>query len=187
MHEYGTTSEQLAWVKVAASHSRAAQPARDAAQKVVTVEEVVGSPMVADPLHRLDCCVVSDGGGALVVTRPEIARSLARPVVTLRGAGESVRGREGGYADLTTSATRESGAAAFAEAGGDAGGHPLRVDLRLLHDHGRRSDRGSRVLREGRGGDGSSRTGTSSRASGGLPGTRMAGGLCNNHPRTAGE
>ena len=116
MHEYGTTAEQLAWVKVAASHHAQHNP-HAMLRKVVTVEEVVSSPMVADPLHRLDCCVVSDGGGALVVTRPEIARSLGRPVVTLRGAGESVKGREGGYADLTTSATRESGAAAFAEAG----------------------------------------------------------------------
>ena len=48
-------------------------------REVVTVEDVVGSPMISDPLHRMDCCVVSDGGGALIVTRPEIAKSLIRP------------------------------------------------------------------------------------------------------------
>src|SRR3569623_740060 len=65
MHEYGTTSEQLAWIKVAASHH--AQYNENAMlRNVVTVEEVVNSPMVASPLHRLDCCVISDGGGALV-------------------------------------------------------------------------------------------------------------------------
>ena len=64
MHQYGTTSEQLAWVKVAASHHAQHNP-HAMLPKVVTVEEVVNSPMVADPLHRLDCCVISDGGGAL--------------------------------------------------------------------------------------------------------------------------
>ncbi|MBS0240940.1 MAG: thiolase domain-containing protein, partial [Proteobacteria bacterium] len=72
MHQYGTTSEQLAWVKVAASHHAQYNP-HAMLPKVVTVEDVVNSPMVADPLHRLDCCVISDGGGALVITKPEIA------------------------------------------------------------------------------------------------------------------
>jgi acetyl-CoA C-acetyltransferase len=84
---------------------------------VVTVEEVVSSPVIADPLHRLDCCVVSDGGGALVVTRPEIARDLKRPLVRVIGAGEAVKGQSGGKIDLTWSASVWSGAAAFAEAG----------------------------------------------------------------------
>ena len=60
MYEYGTTSEQLAWIKVAASHH--AQYNENAMlRNVVTVDEVVNSPMIADPLHRLDCCVISDG------------------------------------------------------------------------------------------------------------------------------
>ena len=69
MHEYGTTSEQLAWIKVAASHHAQHNP-HAMLRDVVTVEEVVNSPMIADPLHRLDCCVISDGGGALIVTEP---------------------------------------------------------------------------------------------------------------------
>ena len=47
--------------------------------------------MVAIPLHRLDCCVVSDGGGAVIVARPEIAKALKRPRVTLLGAGEAIK------------------------------------------------------------------------------------------------
>ena len=91
MHEFGTTSEQLAWVKVAASHHAAAQPARDAAEGRDRRGRA-GSPLVADPLHRLDCCVVSDGGGALVVVHPDIARGLDRPTVVVRGAAEAVKG-----------------------------------------------------------------------------------------------
>ena len=116
MHEFGTTSEQLAWIKVAASHHAQHNP-HAMLKKVVTVEEVVNSPLVADPLHRLDCCVISDGGGALIVTRPEIARSLKRPVVTVRGTGETVKTHAGGYNDLTFSGARWSGQHAFEEAG----------------------------------------------------------------------
>src|SRR4029077_4993857 len=80
MYEYGTTSEQLAWVKVAASHHAQHNP-HAMLPEVVTVEDVLHSPLIADPLHRLDCCVVSDGGGALVVAHPDVAKSLKRPLV----------------------------------------------------------------------------------------------------------
>ncbi|AOH54391.1 acetyl-CoA acetyltransferase [Peribacillus muralis] len=116
MYEYGTTSEQLAWVKVAASHHASFNP--DALLRdVVTVDDVLSSPMIADPLHRLDCCVVSDGGGAIVVVSPEIAKSLKRPLIRVMGAGESIKGLLGGKADITYSGGVWSGAAAFAEAG----------------------------------------------------------------------
>ena len=103
MHEYGTTAEQLAWIKVAAAAHAQHNP-HAMLRTPVTVEDVVNSPLVSDPLHRLDCCVVSDGGGALVVTRPEIARSLGRPIVSVMGAGESVRGAFGGWDGLLTGA-----------------------------------------------------------------------------------
>jgi len=86
MHEYGTTSEQLAWIKVAASHHAQHNP-HAMLRDVVTVEDVVNSPMIADPLHRLDCCVISDGGGAIIMTTPEIAKSLKRPLVKLAAGG----------------------------------------------------------------------------------------------------
>ncbi|WP_341897235.1 thiolase domain-containing protein [Ferrovibrio terrae] len=116
MHDYGTTAEQLAWIKVAASQHAQWNP-QAMLREVVTVEDVVNSPMIADPLHRLDCCVISDGGGALVVVRPEIARRLKRPRVRLRGAGEAPKHQMGGKIDLTYSGARWSGPAAFAEAG----------------------------------------------------------------------
>lgn len=116
MHDYGTTSEQLAWIKVAASHHAQHNP-HAMLRKVVTVEDVLSSPMVSDPLHRLDCCVTSDGGGAVIVARSEIAKSLKRPRVKVIGAGEAVQAPFGGAVELTASAARKSGAAAFAEAG----------------------------------------------------------------------
>ena len=116
MYEFGTTAEQLAWIKVAASHHAQHNP-NAMLRKVVTVDEVLGSPMVSDPLHRMDCCVVSDGGGALVLVRPEIAKTLSRPQVTVRGTGEALKGPGAGRINLTESAARRSGAAAFSEAG----------------------------------------------------------------------
>src|SRR5580704_4422326 len=116
MYEYGTTSEQLAWIKVAASHHAQWNP-HAMLQEVVTVEEVLESPMIATPLHRMDCCVISDGGGAVIVVSPEVARSLNRPLVKIIGAAEAPKGpRGGGNLDLTFSAGAWSGPAAFAEA-----------------------------------------------------------------------
>src|SRR5256886_14926628 len=74
MPQYGTTSEQMAWVKVAASRHAQHNP-HAMLRDVVTVEDVVGSPMIADPLHRLDCCVISDGGGAIIM---KIGRASCR-------------------------------------------------------------------------------------------------------------
>src|ERR1700740_1867838 len=77
MYEYGTTSEQLAWVKVAASHHAQHNP-HAMLPEVVTVQDVLNSPMIADPLRRLDCCVISDGGGPIVLVRREIPTQLKR-------------------------------------------------------------------------------------------------------------
>ena len=120
MHEFGTTSEQLAWIKVAASHHAQHNP-HAMLREVVTVEDVVDSPMIADPLHRLDCCVVSDGGGAVIVARPEIAKRLEAPAGD--GASAPARRRSTRWAARSTSPTparRWSGPAAFAESGRDA-------------------------------------------------------------------
>ena len=81
MYEFGTTSAQLAEIKVAASLHAQHNP-NALLQNPVTVDEVLDSPMIADPLHRLDCCVVTDGGGAVVVTSAEIARDLPRRSVS---------------------------------------------------------------------------------------------------------
>ena len=116
MYQYGTTSEQLAWVKVSASHHAQHNP-NALLRDVLTVEDVINSPMIASPLHRMDCCVVTDGGGAVVMVNPEIAKSLKKPLVKLIGAGESPKDQMGGKIDLTYSGGVRSGPIAFAEAG----------------------------------------------------------------------
>ncbi len=116
MHEFGTTSEQLAWIKVAASHHAQHNP-HAMLRDVVTVEEVVNSPMISDPLHRMDCCVISDGGGAFIVVSPEVAKSLNRDCVKVMGHGEAPKNLNAGNVDLTFTGARWSGPIAFEEAG----------------------------------------------------------------------
>ncbi|OKO84555.1 thiolase domain-containing protein [Bradyrhizobium sp. AS23.2] len=115
MHEFGTTSEQLAWIKVAASQHAQHNP-HAMLPKPVTVDDVLSSPVVASPLHRLDCCVVSDGGAAVVMARSEIARSLKRPLVKVAGAAEAIFHFGAGEPHIITTATSVSGPRAFAEA-----------------------------------------------------------------------
>lgn len=184
MYEFGTTSEQLAWIKVAASH-HAQHNEHAMLRKVVTVEDVVNSPLVADPLHRLDCCVISDGGGALIVTSPEVARSLKRPVVTVRGAGETVKHQMGGQLDLTYTGARYSGARAFEM----AGVRPADIKYASIYDSFtitvllQLEDLG--FCERGQGGkfvsDGNLISGV-----GKLPFNTDGGGLCNNHPANRG-
>ncbi|MFZ5914322.1 MAG: thiolase domain-containing protein [Pseudomonadota bacterium] len=116
MYEYGTTSEQMAWIKVAASHHAQHNP-HALRREVVTVEDVVNSPIIASPLHRYDCCVITDGGGAVIVVAPEIMKSLKRPAVKILGAGEAPKHLMNGRVDLTYSGARWSGPKAFEEAG----------------------------------------------------------------------
>ncbi|WBV42807.1 thiolase domain-containing protein [Pseudoroseomonas cervicalis] len=184
MYEYGTTSEQLAWIKVAASH-HAQHNEHAMLRKVVTVEDVVNSPLVADPLHRLDCCVISDGGGALVVTSPEIARSLKRPLVGIRGAGEAIKHVDGGRIDLTYTGARYAGARAFEM----AGVKPADIKYASIYDSFtitvlmQLEDLG--FCEKGAGGkfvsDGNLISGV-----GKLPFNTDGGGLCNNHPANRG-
>jgi acetyl-CoA C-acetyltransferase len=116
MHQFGTTAEQLAWIRVAASQHARHNP-HAMMREPVTVADVLASPRISDPLRRLDCCVVSDGGGALVVTSEAVARELGRPRVRVIGCGESVKGQDGGRIDLSYTASARSGAEAFAQAG----------------------------------------------------------------------
>lgn len=87
MHLYGTRPEQLAEVAVAARRWAALNP-RAYKRDPLTVEEVLASPMIATPLRVLDCCLVTDGGGAVIVTSAERARSFAKPPVCVLGAAE---------------------------------------------------------------------------------------------------
>ena len=131
MYEFGTTSEQLAEIKVAASIHAQHNP-HAFLQNVVTVDEVLASPMISDPLHRLDCCVITDGGGAVVVVSPEVARSLQRPerAVKILGHGEAVKHTNKGRVDLTYTGARWSGPRAFEEAGVSQGD----IDYASIYD-----------------------------------------------------
>ncbi len=184
MHAYGTTSEQLAWIKVAAAHHAQHNP-HAMLRKPVTVEEVVASPLVADPLHRLDCCVMSDGGGALIVAHPDIAKSLKRPQVVVRGTGEAQKHAMGGRIDLSGSAAAAAGPRAFAEAGIT----PAQIQYASLYDSFtitvlmQLEDLG--FCAKGEGGrfvmDGNLIAGV-----GRLPFNTDGGGLCSNHPANRG-
>ncbi|NYS76457.1 MULTISPECIES: thiolase domain-containing protein [Halomonadaceae] len=184
MHEFGTTSEQLAWIKVAASQHAQHNP-HAMLRNPVTVEEVVNSPMISDPLHRLDCCVMSDGGGAVIVARPEIAAQLRRPAVKVMGAGEAQKDGQAGQIDLTYSAAAWSGPAAFEMAGVTPGD----IKYASLYDSFtitvliQLEDLGFCI--KGEGGrfvaDGNLISGH-----GRLPFNTDGGGLCNNHPANRG-
>ena len=129
MHQYGTTSAQLADIAVSTRQHASLNPHAKMRQPI-TREDVLESRMIADPLHLLDCCIISDGGGAVVVTSVERARDLRQPPIVVLGTGEAVCHREIGAPDLTTIAARQSGGHAFAMAGLG----PADIDVATIYD-----------------------------------------------------
>jgi acetyl-CoA acetyltransferase len=130
MAEFGTTSEQLAQIAVDARRWAAMNP-RARYRDPLTVDDVLASPVVASPLHQLDCCLVTDGGGAYVLTTAERARDLARPPVYVLGAATSSdHWMISQMPDLTTTSGTVSGPAAF----GMAGVGPDDVDVLMGYD-----------------------------------------------------
>jgi len=117
MHLYGTTREQLAEVALAARGWANLNP--DAfARGPLTREELLASRMISDPLTKADCCLVTDGGAALVLTRADRARDLKSKPAYVLGTGTSVSHRQiAAMPDLATSAAVESGRRAYAAAG----------------------------------------------------------------------
>ena len=184
MYEFGTTSEQLAEIKVAASLHAQHNP-HALLQKVVTVEEVLDSPLISDPLHRLDCCVITDGGGAVVVVSPEVARDLERRTAVVLGHGEAQKHTDNGRVDLTYSGAVWSGPRAFEEAGVSHAdidyasiydSFTITV-LETIEDLGfcEKGEGGRYVL-----------DGALVAPHGKLPFNTDGGGLCNNHPANRG-
>ncbi|GIX29753.1 MAG: hypothetical protein KatS3mg124_0225 [Porticoccaceae bacterium] len=130
MAAYGTREEQFAAVAVACREHARRNPAAQM-RDPITVEDVLASRLIADPLHLLDCSLVSDGGAAVVLTAAERARDLPNPPVYLLGAGEGHRYEHLSQADdLTTSAAVEAGRRAYAMAGVG----PAEVDFAQLYD-----------------------------------------------------
>lgn len=130
MYEYGTTSEQLAEIAVTMRRHAGLNPLaryRDP----ITVGDVLASRMIASPLHKLDCCVVTDGGGALVLTREERAHNgPERPVWVLGAAHASEHLHIIEMPNLTATVAADTGRRAFDEAGISSAD----VDVLLTYD-----------------------------------------------------
>jgi acetyl-CoA acetyltransferase len=117
MHQYGTTPEQLAEVAVTAREWACLNP-KAWHREPLRVDEVLASRLVCDPLHKLDCCLISDGGGALVITDAAHARGARKPPIRVIGAGEShTHWSISQMPDMTVTAAARSGPEAFAMAG----------------------------------------------------------------------
>lgn len=134
-YEYGTTSEQLAEVAVAQRHAATLHPLSvNGWRGELTVEDVVRSPLIADPLHRLDCCVVNQGAAAIVMSRIDHVRALGRHVpVTLLGYGEGHSHIDPNAVESLTESPARTAAAATAFR--MAGVGPEDIDVAGIADH----------------------------------------------------
>jgi acetyl-CoA acetyltransferase len=130
MHEFGTTPEQLAQIAVSTREWATKNP-RARFQDPLTVDEVLASDTVCSPLHKLDCCLQTDGAGAFVMVSAERAKDLAKPPVYVLGTGSSTtHSIISQMPDLTTTGTAVSGAKAMDMAGVSHDD----VDLLMLYD-----------------------------------------------------
>lgn len=130
MDAYGTTPEQFAAVAVSGRRHAARNPAAQM-RDLITVEDVLNSRMIADPLHLLDCSLVSDGGAAIIMTSAERAGDFPHHPVYILGAGEGHSHEHISQArSLTTSAALESGRRAYRMAGLG----PQDVDVAQIYD-----------------------------------------------------
>ena len=137
MAQYGTTPEQLAEIAVTTRAHAVRNPDAVAGLTAlgirnvgeITVDDVLGSRLIADPLHLLECCIVSDGGGAVVIVSRAVAAGLRKPPVWILGTGEAV-GYPHNQGDITTSAALRSGRDAF----GQAGVRPDEIDVAMIYD-----------------------------------------------------
>lgn len=129
MHEFGTTSEQLAEIAVTMRRHAALNP-NAKYRDPMTVDDVLASRIISSPLHLLDCCVISDGGGALVVTSEERAKDLKTAPVRVLGGGVAARHSGVGVRDITDIAARQSGHKAFER----TGVRHEDVDLCMIYD-----------------------------------------------------
>ena len=137
MYEYGTTSRQLAEIStVTRGHAMRNPEAVKAMEDLefldireTIIDDVVNSRMIADPLHLLECCMISDGGGAVVIAAADVARDCQKAPVWILGSGEATKYTENG-GDITTSAAAQSGPSAFTEVGIT----PAEIDIAMIYD-----------------------------------------------------
>ncbi|MCH7698539.1 MAG: hypothetical protein IH865_06350 [Chloroflexi bacterium] len=138
MHEYGTTSEQLAEISVVTrAHAMRNPEAKQGMEDLellpgareITIEDVMESRMIADPLHLLESCIISDGGGAVVIASAEVARNTKKTPVWILGTGEATKYPESN-GDITSSAAGQSAPQAFGEAGVTAD----EIEVAMIYD-----------------------------------------------------
>jgi acetyl-CoA acetyltransferase len=130
MYQYGTTSEQLAEIAVSTRKWAMMNPLA-MMRDPLTIEDVLNSPIVSSPLHMLDCCLVTDAGGAVIVTSPERAKDLKKSPVWVLGCGESHNQASiASMPDLTVTSAKKAGEAAFEMAGLT----PKDIDVAELYD-----------------------------------------------------
>ena len=130
MHQFGTTREQLAEIPVAARAWAQKNP-KASMRGALTIEDVLRSRMVSDPLTVADCCLISDGAGAVILTRAERARDFPKkPVYLLGVAAETTHQGIAQMEDLTVTGAARSGARAYEM----AGLAPKDVDVLQLYD-----------------------------------------------------
>jgi acetyl-CoA acetyltransferase len=130
MHQFGTTPEQLAEVAVQIRANASRNP-RAMYRDPITVDDVLSSRMICSPLHKLDCCIRSDGGGAVVLVGEDRARDLPKRPVWILGAGEAVSHHTmSEWEDFTESPARRSAERAF----GMAGVKPSEIDVLQVYD-----------------------------------------------------
>jgi acetyl-CoA acetyltransferase len=132
MHEFGTTPGQMAEVAVAAREWALLNPvAYRYGSGPLSVEQVLQSPMISSPLHALDCCLITDGGGAVVLTSLERAKSLPQPPISVLGYGETTTHMSlSQMPDLTATGASVSAGRAFEMAGVG----PADVDVVQMYD-----------------------------------------------------
>jgi acetyl-CoA acetyltransferase len=130
MFEFGTTREQLAEVAVAAREWALLNPVAWEKQPL-TVADVLNARPISDPFTVRDCCLVTDGGGAIVMTRTDRARDTAKPPVPVLGWGQAISHASiSSMPNLTHTAAIQSGAAAYQM----AGVAPADIDVLALYD-----------------------------------------------------
>ena len=130
MHQFGTTREQMAEVAVAARQWALLNPAAWE-KKPLTVEGVLNARMISYPFTVRDCCLSTDGGGAIVITSAERARGLAKAPVYVLGCGQShTHATISSMPDLTVSGAKRSGELAYAM----AKLRPKDIDVLELYD-----------------------------------------------------
>ncbi len=131
MHDYGTTQEHLAEVAVSTRQWAALNP-RAYARDPLTIDDVLSSRLIAWPLHLLDCCLVTDGGGAVVLTRAERAVDLCDEPVYVLGTGTSVTHQM--ISQMEHFDRWQAAELAAASAFSMAGVRPSDVDVAQLYD-----------------------------------------------------